>query len=616
VPILVWRTLFIAYLAAVAFHIGWVVLHEPFYFDAWNVALTSGAKPITVDRFFDFWWFEYTHSNPRLGQALTYLSYKLEYFAPVAMSLAFLAIGAAVTTLGTGRLPSMRRGRDLALWTFATGALWFALPQLGKTMFCRAYGANYVYTAAIQLWFLVPLRLRAGSGTLGSRAASPVALVAYALFGIVAGLCNEHTGPTLCLFLVLYAWTQRDRLATAGAVGAIAGFAALFFAPGQGERYEGLAQKAGMWGRVMQRGIDGNFEILRDIVVYAAPTLLLIALVMIAIIVRAGVENLRELLRPRLRLLGLALGASLLIALTIFVSPKLGPRFYYVSMALVLAGFVGIADALLSPRQLALLAAVAILASGYAAYRTVPLYQKLAVQGEARIAALEASPRGKVFIADAFSQIDENWWSLGDDFRDAKKRELVAKYFDLQGVVFRAYNPNVPLGVMSARLVPRYDVTPAGCLDEHGGFALGSFKGFDLAGLQREMKISIALLRERLGSAAQLRKLELEVQLDDPGAKLPRPRILVGRWLPDRFEGPIGRITRKTRGRTRDIELPKELARKDVEVFVYNVGGEARRIGTGGGEPLQYVPWTSGVYWMLACPADECWVIAATRQGG
>ncbi len=607
----VWRVLFIAYLAATGVHIGWVLLHEPFYFDAWNVALTTGAKPITVERFFDFWWFEYTHSNPRLGQALTYLSYKLEYFAPVTMSIAFIAIGAAVTTLGTARLPSLRRPRDIALWTFATGALWFALPQLGKTMFCRAYGANYVYTAAIQLWFLVPLRLSKPRGVSG-----PIKLVAYILFGVVAGLCNEHTGPTLCLFLVLYAWHKRDRLAMAGAVGAIAGFAALFFAPGQGERYDGLAQKAGMWGRVVGRGIEGNFDILRDIVVYAAPTLLLLAVVMIVVIVRAGSENLRELLRPRLRVLGLALVASTLIAMTIFVSPKLGTRFYYVSMAVILAGFIGIADAVLSPRQLATLGAVAVLASAYAAYRTVPLYGKLGAQGAARIAALEAHPRGTVFVADAFAQVDENWWSLGDDFRDAKKRELVATYFDLPGIVFRAYNPNVPLGVMSARLVPRYEVTPAGCLDEHGGFALGSFKGFDLAGLHREMKISIALLRERLGTTAQLSKLELEVQVDDPDATLPRSRTLVGRWFPDRFEGHIGKIVRKTRGRTRDIELPAALARKDVEVFVYNVGGEARRIGTGGGEPLQYVPWSSGVYWMLACPPDECWVVAATRQGG
>src|SRR5690606_3147545 len=105
------------------------------------------------------------------------------------------------------------------------------LPQLGKTMFCSAYSANYVYTAAIQMWFLVPLRLAPhGTASLGK-------CVAYFWFGIVAGLCNEHTGPTLCAFLVLYGiWTHRKTgraplLAYTGALGATIGFLALFFAP-------------------------------------------------------------------------------------------------------------------------------------------------------------------------------------------------------------------------------------------------------------------------------------------------------------------------------------------------------------------------------------------------
>ena len=34
----------------------------------------TGAQPFSIGRFFDFWWFEYTHSNPRIGQAFTYLA--------------------------------------------------------------------------------------------------------------------------------------------------------------------------------------------------------------------------------------------------------------------------------------------------------------------------------------------------------------------------------------------------------------------------------------------------------------------------------------------------------------------------------------------------------------
>ena len=29
----------------------------------------------------------------------------------------------------------------------------------------------------------------------------------------------------------------------------------------------------------------------------------------------------------------------------------------------------------------------------------------------------------------------------------------------------------------------------------------------------------------------------------------------------------------------------------------------------------EYVPWKSGVYWILACRNEACFVIAASRQG-
>jgi hypothetical protein len=136
------RGVFVAYVVAVVLHIVWVVLHEPFAFDAWNIAQDTDAKPATAGHFFDYWWFEYTHSNPRLGQPLAYLAYKVDYFAAIVTPFAYLAISLAVTTIGLRRFPSWKRGRDLALWAFALGAMWFALPQLGKTLFCRAYAAN------------------------------------------------------------------------------------------------------------------------------------------------------------------------------------------------------------------------------------------------------------------------------------------------------------------------------------------------------------------------------------------------------------------------------------------------------------------------------------------
>jgi hypothetical protein len=603
------RSSFVLFVGATLVHVGWVMAHEPFSFDAWNIAVDSHARPFSLHNFWDYWSFEYTHSNPRIGQALTYLAYKLELFAVIATPLAYLAISLAIATIGLGRWP-WRRGRDLALWAFVIGAMWFALPDLGRWMFCRAYGANYVYGAAIQLSFLIPLRL-------GHVRASRGACVGYALFGVVAGMCNEHSGPALCAFLVLYAWWLRRKgdgepvLVWAGAAGAILGFAAIFFAPGQGERYEGLAQKAGLVQTLVHRGVVGNLDILRDLLLAAAPTLALIA---IALVIAAGDDDKER--RGALRLIAVAIVAGVVMAVTIFVSPKLGTRFYLLSAALLLAGFVALADSVLTtPRLLAPFVVLAVVSSIYAAARTIPLYARAKEASDARIAALEASEPGRVFVADAFDEVDESWWFLGDDFRDSRKREMVAEYFGLPGVVLRSYDPDAPLGISTARLVPHYRIDPPGCIDDHGGFALGPVKAFDLTGMQREMQVAVEELRERLGSSAHLEQLDLGVELDERAGPMPRPRVLVGRWRPDRFEAYTAQLVRRTRAFTRDIVLPRELRGTDHEIFAVRVGGLAELVGTARDESLRYTPWGPGVYWILSCDHDECFVIAAMHHG-
>ena len=598
--------LFVAYVAATLVYIAWIMAHEPFSFDAWNVAMDTKAKPFSIGNFFEYWRYEYTHSNPRIGQPMTYLAYKLEYFAVIATPIAYAALTLAITVLGLARWP-FRRGKDLALWAVVTGFVWFALPELPKTLFNRAYGANYIYGCAIQLWFLVPLRLTRDG------IASPVMCAGYALAGIFAGMCAEHTGPTLALFCVCYAyWTQRrtgtrPTLLWSGAAGIIGGFALIFFAPGQGERYEGLAQRASMFGRVINHGLAGNLEILSNLVVAAAP-----ALVLIAILTAAS----RERPQGALRFVAIALAAATLMALTLFVSPKApGTRFYVASCALLLAAAVALADAALeSARSLAPFVTIAVLATAYTGFRTIPLYAHAKRDSDARIAALETSKPGSVFVADAFEQVDESWWFYGDDFRDTKKRELVTNYFGLGGVVFRAYDITAPLGIRSASFVASVKSEPPICVDDHGGFALGSYKGFDLPGIFREMTTSVQLLRERLGPTVDVRQVDLGVSLGDPDAHLPRPTILVARWQPDHFEGHVGQIVRHGTSHTRDVVLPKELRGSDLEIYVYLVGGEAKKLGTGKDATLQYEPWKSGVYWVMACGKDECFVFAATRQ--
>ncbi len=611
------RLLLVAYVLATAVHIGFVVAHEPFAFDAWNLARDTRAEPYTLGRFLDYGVDQYLSSNPRIGQWFAYLAYKLEYFAVVATPLAYLALALAVTILGLGRWPSWRRGRDLALFAIALGSLWFALPRLGMLLFCRAYCTNYVYSAAIQLWFLVPLRLR----VFPLETARPLVTVPYFLFGVVAGMCNEHTGPTLAMLALGYAvWRQhttgrRPNLAWAGALGVVVGFAAIFFAPGQGERYDGLAEKTGLVQRLIQRGITGNLDILRDYLISAAPVL---GLIVIALVVSRGDPDPDDRRRRAVALVGGALLAGVLVTATVFVSPKLGWRFYLCSCALLLAAFLAVADAaLVTTRRLAPFVLLAVAASVYAGVKTIPLYVRLDAASDARLTALEGTPPGAVFTAEAFGQVADSWWFLGDDFRDVKKRQLITDYFALGGVLFRAVDIDAPLGVSDVRLRPRYKVSPPGCLDEHGGLELGAFRGIDVRATHDAIAAAVASLRQRIAArGGTLEELELEVGFAGaPPAGLPARRLVVARWRPDRHDGWAARIERAGIGKTRRVRLPKELAGTGAEVLIYQVGGETRRLGTAR-DRLEYVPWKApGVYWLVACPESDpaCFVIAATR---
>jgi len=337
--------------------------------------------------------------------------------------------------------------------------------------------------------------------------------------------------------------------------------------------------------------------------VLASAPLLGLILIMLLLAKDDGNER-RIAVRRALNFIAVVVVAAVLIAVTTFVSPKLGPRFFYVSMSLLLAGFIGVADAVLTRRMLAVFVVVAVGASAYAAARSIPFYGRVAKAGKARMAALAAAPPGSIYAADAFEQVEDTWWFLGDDFRDQKKRELVAEYFGLSGVTFRKYDPTAPLGLSSVKLVPHAELDPPGCLDD--GLTLGTFRGFDIFALHKEVQLAIESLRKRL-APTQVRSIDVEVVVAD--VELPRPRILIARWTPERFEGYLGRIDRHGRSRTRTVVLPKELAGADV--LVYHVGGEARMLD----KTLQYVPWQSGVYWVLACRPDACFVIAASRQG-
>ena len=564
----IWLWLFGTYAAATAVHVGYCVAHEPFSFDAWNVAWDTDGEAFSLGGLFRYWGYEYTHSNPRIGQPFAYCAYKLTGFAEVATPLVFLAVSLAITVLAVGRWP-WRRAGDLALWAIAIGCCWFALPELGRNMFSRAYATNYVYTAAIQLWFLVVLRM-------GRQDCSRRAAIACGVLGLAAGLCNEHTGPALLALVGGYAWWRRRRglpalLTWAGLAGFAVGFLVIFFAPGQAERYDSLATKTGLVTRLLQRGFITNLGIVGDYLRFAAPLLALVAIVLVA---RADEDGRRRALRA----IAIALAFGGIVAVTLFVSPRLGSRFFILPMALLLGATLALVEMI--PQRLPLMV-LAVAASIYAAARTVPLYARVARESAARQELLGGAPRGSAVVADAFAQVEESWWFIGDDFRTAHQRTAVARYLGLSRIGFRGYDPDAPLGSTGVQIVA------PGPLD------LAGVKPMDIAAIQ-------AAIREQVAQGA--------VTVVAEGVTLPRPKLLLARWSDGRFEAYAGAISRPGVTIEREVALPPEL--RDMQTYVVQIGSETRALDAS----RRYTPWRTGVYWVLACDASVCWLVAAGRN--
>lgn len=623
------RWLFLLYVAGTALHLGWVMAHEPFSFDAWNFAVATKAEPFTFGRFFGFWSDQYFGSNPRFGQPFAYLSYKVVGFAEVGTPIAYFGIVIACFVIGTGRWPRWQRGRDVAALAVATGFLWFAAPSLPMVLFCRAYSTNYVWAAAIQFWFLVPMRLWLArmEATDGAAAAAPstFVLAAYAVLGVLAGMCNEHTGPTLVALtgaLAVWLWRRQGwapRLVVAGAGGALVGFALIFFAPGQGQRYDGLAEQASLGERLLQRGFLRNLEILQQYLDGAAPLLVLLAAALAVGLLGASGLELHRQRRAALRMVAVAIAVGVSITVTLFVSPKLGPRFYLHSCLGLLAAFLGVLDAFLDSRWgrrlLGAYVAIAVIASGYAAAQTVPLFGNLHRESAARLAKLQAQPRGAVVTVEAFSQVPMSWWFLGDDFRDRKKRDLVAQYFDLGRVILRGSDGEATLGVTDVKLRFRAVTEPASCLEDLEAVALPELHGRDVAAMQHAFSDVVTELRASAGAAGgQLRRLDLVVQFTGERPQLPARELYLASWRDGELIANAATVLRVGASRARGVTLPPAMREQDWDIYAQPVGGAAEKLGTSRQkQPLRYTPARFQQIWILACRQAECFVLSARR---
>jgi hypothetical protein len=613
------RALFYAYVVVTFVHIAFVVYHEPFAFDAWNVAHDTGAKPATIGRFFEFWHQQYTTSNPRIGQPLAYLAYKLVGVAEIGTPLAYFAIVIAGFTLASGRLPRRANDRDLAVLAVGIGVMWFAAPNLPAYMFSRAYATNYLWAIAIQMWFLVPLRLHLRGSLVRI---TPARLVGYSVIGVAAGMCTEHTGPTLLLFVLGYAlWCWRKQIdhraiVFAGAAGALVGYLLVFFAPGQSQRYEGLAERYSLVQQILVRGIAGNVDIfLNYIHAVALVMVLAVAAVVIGSVMRdVDSDEERAQQRRALAFVAVALLAGALITVTVFASPKLGPRFYFHACLLLLGGLMGVLSAFVRrPRAFAPFVVVALISSAVAIGRTVPTYFENAKSSDRRWAELAATPPGGVYTAEGWSPVQESWWALGDDIRDQKKQEMIAKYFGLDRVLFRAADQWKTLGVTDVKLTSHYELDRPLCLDELDDLDIQPYVGRDIAAIHHAF-LNVIVKIERI-SGAKVHYIDLTATFLGAKPPMPSKKLYVARWTDGVLEGYPARMKRVGRAKTREVVLAPAMKQSPWDVVLVRIGDKPKKLGVSNeGKPLTYVPWDSGTYWVTACREDYCFIVLSVAH--
>ena len=412
----------------------WIVMilcthWEPVQRDGWGHFLYHRHVGLSLGTLYDFAKGTYTHNNPRLGQVFTLLQFTPgpwhSLITPIVELLLFYLLAAVVL----GRWPSVRRSDDALLFLVIVATTALAAPQFGLMLFYRPYTGNYLFGLVVNLAFLVPYRFHYEERRAFGWWWIPIMIV----LGFASGMANEHTGPAIVAgaMLATFAVWRRDRTipawAIAGIVAMIAGGIALFEAPGQAIRYNGLANHGSLLGRVLARGVVADLGLFGSLAGYLAMTLPWIAIAVIARVVAGRAEGSMPRKRSELALIGIAFA----IVATLLVSPKVGPRLYLASAALGCAGIAGLVVRHLittwSKRAVAALSAAWLL---FAGYQCVSAYHEVGPEFAARLDLLEHAPANSVLDLPSYT-VHRSRWVLDDDLAIAQIRNMVAFSFQL-----------------------------------------------------------------------------------------------------------------------------------------------------------------------------------------
>ena len=355
--------------------------------------------------------YDYVHYNPRIGEVFLAVIDGSRAIHLIVTPLVQLALLPIVFAIAFARWPRAT-WRDLQVLLFIQVMIWLVVPIPGIMYFYRPYATNYLWTFVITLALFVPYRL----------AVAPRWWLAPAMLGLgwLAGMCNEHTGPTAMVAIVLFvaaAWRARRLRAwmVAGMVGLYVGYPMLFFAPGQSVRYAGLATRATPVKLLAERGPLGCLAILRDFVVESH-----LGLLVFAAAVGSYLLSRRAVRPPRAQLItaGVLTAAAAAIVVTLFVSPTASDRVFFASGVLLVAALAVGARHLLEDRDVRrLLVATCAIVLAYHAVRFVETSLSTRADNDDRLARLARARPGSAIVVPRYAYAEHSRWVLGDDFQ-------------------------------------------------------------------------------------------------------------------------------------------------------------------------------------------------------
>jgi Family of unknown function (DUF6056) len=414
--------------------------YEPITGDGWYNADDLKAYGSDLSSMLERLRHLHNHSNPRIGQLFTMLSYQPGMFHVAVTPLVLLMLFFLVFVHAMGRMPRMSSRHDAAMFLLGSALCWLGSPQPGQAFFYRPITTNYVYTLALALLLFLPFRLARPFRLREPAVAAAIGIFPFSLF---IGKTNEHTGPTLiaaALAYTLAAFRRRDLgnacWMASTTVGLLIGYLFLFFAPGQSQRYGDLGRQS-VVQTIIGRGLLGNLQLIGELCSYLGPMLLLLGvLTTVYCIARGDDAAAADITRSRLwGMAGYVLAAAM-VAGTSLAAPKNQYRLFIAPAVLLAIAGVTATDIMSHVKIVQRLSALASIATNLGfAWILLGVYREIHEDDLVRTALVRAARPGDMLLIPRLRHAKRDPLFYGDSLIvDPRHRQRMAHLYDLAEV--------------------------------------------------------------------------------------------------------------------------------------------------------------------------------------